>query len=360
MSEGPSVEPARSRWRVAAYRAGASVKSVWHSGLYVLARRAAGPLAAEENNAEPRAKADRAVLLAALREAFDKDAADIAAGLYPAPPTLGPTGAVQALREARAFLEEAQRVNARRLREGRTEVRDALRAAGAADPYPTYYLQNFHYQTGGWLSDHSAAVYETQVEALFAGSAAAMRRRGLSLLAKAWRKRDHRGLRFADLACGDGGFLFDVLRAFPRLEAEGVDLSPPYLERARQRVAADFPQVRFVQGQIEALPIDAGHLDGASAVYLFHELPPRVRPLAFAEIARVLRPGGLFVLTDSVQPQDCPDLDALLQAFPVYFHEPYYKTYLDTDLDALAAQAGLVRVASDQAFLTKSVLYQRR
>jgi len=35
-------------------------------------------------------------------------------------------------------------------------------------------------------------------------------------------------------------------------------------------------------------------------VYLFHELPPAVRRAAAAEMARVLKPGGLLVLTDSV------------------------------------------------------------
>lgn len=36
-------------------------------------------------------------------------------------------------------------------------------------------------------------------------------------------------------------------------------------------------------------------------VYLFHELPGPVRAAAAAEAARVLRPGGLCVLADSVQ-----------------------------------------------------------
>ena len=43
--------------------------------------------------------------------------------------------------------------------------------------YPDYYLQNFHHQTDGYLSDHSAGIYDIQVEILFNGSADAMRRR---------------------------------------------------------------------------------------------------------------------------------------------------------------------------------------
>ena len=40
-----------------------------------------------------------------------------------------------------------------------------------------YYLQNFHYQTDGYLSDLSANLYDLQVEILFNGAADAMRRR---------------------------------------------------------------------------------------------------------------------------------------------------------------------------------------
>lgn len=36
-------------------------------------------------------------------------------------------------------------------------------------------------------------------------------------------------------------------------------------------------------------------------VYLFHELPAEVRKQAAAEMARVLKPGGIVILTDSMQ-----------------------------------------------------------
>jgi len=48
--------------------------------------------------------------------------------------------------------------------------------------YPSYYLQNFHYQTDGYLSELSANLYDLQVELLFNGAADAMRRRILGPL----------------------------------------------------------------------------------------------------------------------------------------------------------------------------------
>jgi hypothetical protein len=73
----------------------------------------------------------------------------------------------------------------------------------------------------------------------------------------------------------------------------------------------------------------------------------------------VLKPGGVLAFADSVQKTDEPELARLLEAFPAFFHEPFYESYQSTDLDALFAAAGLTRRDADKAFLTKAVLYQR-
>jgi hypothetical protein len=52
------------------------------------------------------------------------------------------------------------------------------------EAFPDYYLQNVHHQTDGYLSDHSAALYDLQVEILFHGAADPMRRRLLKPLVK--------------------------------------------------------------------------------------------------------------------------------------------------------------------------------
>ncbi len=38
------------------------------------------------------------------------------------------------------------------------------------DGYPSYYVQNFHHQSDGYLSDLSANLYDLQVEILFGGA----------------------------------------------------------------------------------------------------------------------------------------------------------------------------------------------
>jgi len=282
-------------------------------------------------------------------DAFKKDARDVAAGLYPVreakPATLSAP-----IRQALDFLSDARAVDARRRRGQGTEAR----SEPGSEAYPSYYRQNFHYQSGGWFTEESARRYEAQVEALFFGAAGPMRRRALSLLARAWRGRDQRGLKLLDLACGSGSFLVDLVAAFPRAQVLGLDLSPAYLKEAGRRSGAD-----QVQGLAERLPFADESLDAITCVYLFHELPPRIRPLVAAEIARVLKPGGVFAFADSVQADDAPQIARLLEAFPAFFHEPFYSAYQSTDLVALFEDAGLIFQDKDQAFLTKALLFKK-
>ena len=336
---------------LAAHLAGAAAKAAWWTASGAAARAVVRPTKGEQaTRFEPTTPpVSRPHLRRAYFSAFEKDARDVAAGLYPAMDT--EVDASDVFRRAADFLTDAAEVDARRRRAHATEVREVVNSKA----YPSYYRQNFHYQTGGWFTADSARRYDAQVEALFSGAAGAMRRRALSLLARHWRGRDQRGLTIVDLACGSGAFLKDLSATFPRSRVMGVDLSPAYLAEARVRSGVR----ALAQANAERLPFADASLDAITCVYLFHELPPRVRPIVAAEIGRVLKPGGVLAFADSVQPEDEPDLARLLEAFPAFFHEPYYASYATTDLPALFGAAGLTLEGADKAFLTKALLLEK-
>ena len=337
-----------------------ALKALWWSGTKAVGRAAvrSRPSSSSDHDegarAPVRAQSDtppppRTHVRAKWIEAFTKDVADVRAGLYPPPEPLF-DNPVEAWRATEDLVKDAREVEARRRRHGVTEAR----GEPGAEAYPAYYRQNFHFQTGGWFTRESARRYEPQVEALFGGTAGAMRRRALSLLARAWRDRDQRGLKVLDLACGSGAFLRDLKAAFPRAAACGLDLSPAYAAEA-----AELSGAPVVQAAAERLPFKDASFDAVACIYLFHELPPKVRPAVTAEIARVLKPGGLLAFADSVQPRDEPEMARMLESFPAFFHEPYYASFLETDLPALFEAAGLTEQASDTAFLTKARLFVR-
>lgn len=208
--------------------------------------------------------------------------------------------------------------------------------------YPKYYLQNFHHQTDGYLSDQSAALYDLQVDLLFGGNADAMRRRIVRPLKQALPEPVTRSTRLLDVACGTGRTLRMLRQAFPKLSLQGIDLSAAYLRKANRllgELPGELPQL--LQANAEAIPFADHTFEAATSVFLFHELPGQARQHVFDEIGRVLKPGGTFVLCDSIQISDSPQLVELMDGFSQVFHEPYYQDYIRDDLSKRLEQAGL-------------------
>ncbi|MBN9669231.1 class I SAM-dependent methyltransferase [Roseibium aggregatum] len=289
-------------------------------------------------------------MLADIVKLFADDLQAVEAGLYPLPSdgTMSPR---QLLATSRAFFKDVPEVARRRATGAHQEVNDTAETFAVA--LPRYYRQNFHFQTDGWLSEESAKLYDFQVDVLFSGATAAMRRRALVPFAEILKRKDQRRVAYADLACGTGGLLGPALAAFPRLKGTGLDLSEPYLNVARDRIRS--PRAGFVTGMAEALPFANSSLDVVSCVFLFHELPPKVRKAVIKEVARVLKPGGSFLFVDSLQTGDVPDYDGLLSVFPQLFHEPYYTSYLREDLTGLCAAHGLQERWMTPAFVSRAV-----
>jgi ubiquinone/menaquinone biosynthesis C-methylase UbiE len=150
-----------------------------------------------------------------------------------------------------------------------------------------------------------------------------------------------------------------VRLAYPAMQLEGLDLSRTYLDEAARHVGG-LRAPKLVEAAAERMPLPDASVDIVTSIFLYHELPPEVRRQVTAEIARVLKPGGLFVFLDSLQMGDRPGWDGLLEGFPERFHEPYYRSYAIDDLDGMFTTAGLKPDAMSTAYLSKLMVRRKR
>ncbi|WP_353931749.1 class I SAM-dependent methyltransferase [Okeanomitos corallinicola TIOX110] len=226
--------------------------------------------------------------------------------------------------------------------------------------YPSYYLQNFHHQTNGYLSDLSANLYDLQVEILFGGTADPMRRRILSPLKgelQKFQQQPQKQIRILDVACGTGRTLKLIRSALPKVSLFGVDLSPAYLRKANQLLSQnpdDLPQL--LQANAEELPYLDNYFHAVTSVFLFHELPAAARQTVIEQCFRVTKPGGVFIICDSIQVSDSAELTEMIEGFAKTFHEPYYQDYTKDDLIDRLEKVGFRNIETQIHFLSKYLI----
>lgn len=102
------------------------------------------------------------------------------------------------------------------------------------------------------------------------------------------------GANVLDVATGTGNLALPVARR--GCAVTGVDIAPNLLVQARERAAAEGLAIRFDEGDAEHLPYADGEFD--AVVTMFGAMfAPRPEVVA-AEMARVLKPGGLLAMAN--------------------------------------------------------------
>jgi arsenite methyltransferase len=104
-----------------------------------------------------------------------------------------------------------------------------------------------------------------------------------------------------DLACGPANQLAMVARLNPETNFIGVDLSEPMLEQARELIARqDLRNVTFRHGDITNLAMFAdASIDAVVSTMALHHLPDAsLLGRTYAEVARILKPGGGVYMVD--------------------------------------------------------------
>lgn len=95
-----------------------------------------------------------------------------------------------------------------------------------------------------------------------------------------------------DIGCGSGRLLRKAHNYWPQAHLSGVDPAQRMLEVARELT----PGADFSIGSAESLPLEDASIDLALSTVSFHHWQDQAAGVR--EVARVLRPGGTFLLAD--------------------------------------------------------------
>jgi ubiquinone/menaquinone biosynthesis C-methylase UbiE len=120
------------------------------------------------------------------------------------------------------------------------------------------------------------------------------------------------GKRVLEVSCGHGGGASYLTRTFNPASYLGVDLNPVGISFCQQRHV--LPSLKFQVGDAQALPLEAGSVDVVLNVEASHCYPSL--PQFFAEVERVLSPGGTFLYTDFRFAEDTPAWESALASAP--------------------------------------------
>ncbi len=288
---------------------------------------------------------------------LERDFQNTELGVYPRE-TLFDTPWLRYARRLPSFAADLPRY-LRRARRG--DFRD-LPAEAHPERFPPYYRRNFHWQTDGYLSAHSANLYDLEVEILFIGCADAMRRQAIAAVLRDTPKERMAGQSWLDLGSGTGRLFALIRAAGVECELHGSDLSPWYTQHARHVLNQErgYSDIHLHVENAEGVAHQDDCFDVVSAVFLFHELPREVRRRILGEARRVLKPGGRLLVLDSAQPSESPDIASILDAFSGDLHEPFYRDYLKDDLSELVTECGFSVDRLETHFVSKLVVAHAR
>ena len=151
--------------------------------------------------------------------------------------------------------------------------------------------------------------------------------------------------RFLDVGCGTGDLALAIARSSgTESEIIGLDYSDTMLEKAREKAWHLKLQnrVSFISGDASELPFEDGYFDCVGISFAFRNLTFQ-NPLGkshLKEVARVLKPGGRYVIVESSQPEN-----GVIR----WFHHLYLKGFVGPAGQLLSGNKGAYRYLASSA-----------
>jgi len=159
-----------------------------------------------------------------------------------------------------------------------------------------------------------------------------------------------------DVACGTGDLAFEALTQIPNAKIMGLDLTRPMLDLFQKKIDERKANISVLLGDVEALPFPDNMFDGVTIGFGTRNFTNL--EIAFSEIHRVLKPGGVFVNLELAKPRRFP----MKQLYAFYFnallpatatllsrHDSAYR-YLPDSLRRFPDLEPLAKIMTDAGF----------
>ena len=144
----------------------------------------------------------------------------------------------------------------------------------------------------------------------------------------------------AELGCGGGKNIRDLLTKYPHSHVTGVDYSPLSLEKAREynkdMIASGRCEV--VEGNVSSLSFESGKFDLATAFETIYFWPGLAK--CFGEVRRVLKDCGHFLIVSESDGKDKPSM-----WFKQYIDS--MNTYTPTEIEDALRSAGFRNIHTE-------------
>lgn len=225
------------------------------------------------------------------------------------------------------------------------------------DMIPKYILREFHNFPNGNYSKVMTQRYINNFDRFMLGEIKKLRKR----LASEFKDV----ARVLDVGCSGGGVAAE-LAAVGVDDVWGIDPSPYLLKSG----AEEYPNIKFIQGIAEETGFPDRRFDGATACFLFHEMPIKYVEKSLKEINRILEPGSLLAIGEPSPTQAYSGYWEMTRRYGIkglYFswfaktiHEPFLDTWHNCDLKSLFDMHGFDLVLDEVGMPIRYILARKR
>jgi ubiquinone/menaquinone biosynthesis C-methylase UbiE len=163
---------------------------------------------------------------------------------------------------------------------------------------PEWARHEIHQQPGGYVGDPFAGhMYHADTNQFYGGKNDQDERHA-SYAAATPLPADGQVKRILDMGSGIGQLTVALKDRFLEAEVHGIDVAAPMLRYAHMRAVNLKSDVHFSQQLAEKTNFPDNHFDIVATYIMFHEMPGETTKQVLKEVARILRPGGVFFPLD--------------------------------------------------------------